>query len=168
MGNEKSSCGGTNITEASKVVLSSSKRLIGIFFGCQNITAALFLNILRKIVAVKNTLEDPGNTSYFMQYSAHQKWSSEIFHLLDERSYDRVIILLDATYWRSNIDWPSYPPDLTICDFFLRGEEYIKDAVYRENITTSTVHFCCMWNHSDYNVSTCFCKFYTQTDACCS
>lgn len=129
-----------------------SKGLIGLFFQRQTIKH--FLGIPRQFVGVQNALEDHEETPWFMQDDDRPHRMAEAFHFLNEHFDDRVISHNYCKRTGSGLNWPTYFPGFTPCDFFLWdtwGTEYPPKCA--NEYRTEIVHLCCIWDHFVYNVT---------------
>ena len=72
------------------------------------------------------------NTMVFMQDGAPPHYKNEVRRWLNEMFPGRWMGRQGSAAIPTPIQWPSYSPDLTPCDFFLWG--YIKEQVYRSGM----------------------------------
>ena len=69
---------------------------------------------------------------WFQQVGARLHRTQENLTRISEVFGERIIGLDAEKHTGSDIDWPPYPPDVTVCDFFLWG--YTKNKVYETPI----------------------------------
>ncbi|GBM22767.1 hypothetical protein AVEN_196130-1 [Araneus ventricosus] len=73
-------------------------------------------------------LADRLRFEWFIKNGARPHRTEKVFRFLDEYFGNRVIALDYPKFTGAGMDWPPYSPDLTPCDYFLRGA--LKDTVY--------------------------------------
>ncbi|GBL72753.1 hypothetical protein AVEN_127978-1 [Araneus ventricosus] len=110
------------------------QRYYGPFFMQETISSECYITILEQFVSTHLALEDQPRIEWFMQDGAQPHRTEKVFHFLDEYFGNRVIVLDYPKLTGTGMDWPSYSPDQTPCDYFLWGA--LKDTVYKNHSST--------------------------------
>ncbi|GBM13394.1 hypothetical protein AVEN_108060-1 [Araneus ventricosus] len=100
----------------------------------ETISSEHYITILGQFVSTQLALEDRPKIEWFMQDGARPHRTENVFLFLDEYFGNRVIALDYPKFTGTGMDCPPYSPDLTPCDYFLRGA--LKDTVYGNHPST--------------------------------
>ena len=104
-----------------------------------------------------------------MKLDAQPHHTADVFNFLNEHFDDRVIALDYPTHTGSGVDWPSYSPDMSPCDFTLWV--HLKDQMYRHNPETIEQlkrTFVLHVKPSRLRCLRCFCSCHSEITPCYS